>query len=91
MGSAGVQAALTEPELKLLQARVYHECGMHFDSRRADFLVRLATVARNRIFRDTCAESQNAKRHLRGFSVRFLLLLWEKKISVFALDFLEDH
>src|SRR5580692_3765183 len=38
MGTAGAQAALTEPELKLLQALVYHECGMHFDSRRADFL-----------------------------------------------------
>ena len=38
MGTAGVQAALTEPELKLLQALVYHECGMHFDARRADFL-----------------------------------------------------
>src|SRR5579859_3576217 len=38
MGTAGVQAQLTEPELKLLQALVYQECGMHFDSRRADFL-----------------------------------------------------
>src|SRR5277367_131871 len=38
MGTAGVQAQLTEPELKLLQTLVYQECGMHFDSRRADFL-----------------------------------------------------
>jgi len=38
MGTAGVQAQLNEPELKLLQALVYQECGMHFDSRRADFL-----------------------------------------------------
>ena len=28
----------TEAELKLLQALVYQECGMHFDERRAHFL-----------------------------------------------------
>src|ERR1700757_1938793 len=28
----------TEAELRLLQALVYQECGMHFDSRRAHFL-----------------------------------------------------
>src|SRR5271169_27237 len=38
MGTAGVQAQLTEPELKLLQTLVYQECGMHFDSRRTHFL-----------------------------------------------------
>ena len=30
--------ALTEAELKLLQALVYQECGMHFDERRTPFL-----------------------------------------------------
>src|SRR5579864_9345932 len=30
--------ALTEAELKLLQALVYQECGMHFDERRIHFL-----------------------------------------------------
>ena len=30
--------ALTEAELKLLQALVYQECGMHFDERRTSFL-----------------------------------------------------
>jgi chemotaxis protein methyltransferase CheR len=29
---------LTEAELRLLQALVYHECGMHFDERRTHFL-----------------------------------------------------
>ncbi|HWR16395.1 MAG TPA: CheR family methyltransferase [Terriglobales bacterium] len=29
---------ITEPELKLLQTLVYHECGMYFDERRAHFL-----------------------------------------------------
>src|SRR5216684_7173940 len=29
---------LTEAELKLLQALVYQECGMHFDDRRTPFL-----------------------------------------------------
>src|SRR6202162_1651861 len=38
MGTAGVQAQLTEPELKLLQTLVYQECGMHFDDRRTSFL-----------------------------------------------------
>ena len=38
MGTSSVQAQLTEAELKLLQALVYQECGMHFDSRRAHFL-----------------------------------------------------
>src|SRR4029077_3412449 len=38
MATAGVQTQLSEPELKLLRALVYQECGMHFDSRRADFL-----------------------------------------------------
>src|SRR5579862_7832925 len=38
MASPGLQMQLTEPELKLLQALVYQECGMHFDSRRAHFL-----------------------------------------------------
>src|ERR1700690_3071810 len=38
MASPSVQMQLTEPELKLLQALVYHECGMHFDSRRTHFL-----------------------------------------------------
>src|SRR5437868_11640253 len=31
-------AALTDAELKLLQALVYQECGMHFDERRTHFL-----------------------------------------------------
>ena len=31
-------SALTEAELKLLQALVYQECGMHFDDRRTPFL-----------------------------------------------------
>jgi chemotaxis protein methyltransferase CheR len=30
--------AITDAELKLLQALVYQECGMHFDERRASFL-----------------------------------------------------
>src|ERR1700693_5275303 len=30
--------SLTEAELKLLQALVYQECGMHFDDRRTPFL-----------------------------------------------------
>ena len=39
MSSPGVAAAqFTEAELKLLQALVYQECGMHFDERRAHFL-----------------------------------------------------
>src|SRR6516225_3246113 len=40
MSTSGAAAApvLTEAELKLLQALVYQECGMHFDERRAHFL-----------------------------------------------------
>src|ERR1700723_4474699 len=38
MGTAGVPTHITEPELKLLQALVYQECGLLFYSRRADFL-----------------------------------------------------
>ena len=38
MSTTGLNATLTEAELKLLQALVYQECGMHFDERRAHFL-----------------------------------------------------
>ena len=38
MSAPGVATQLSEPELKLLQALVYQECGMHFDKRRAHFL-----------------------------------------------------
>jgi chemotaxis protein methyltransferase CheR len=39
MSSSSAPApALTEAELKLLQALVYQECGMHFDERRTHFL-----------------------------------------------------
>jgi chemotaxis protein methyltransferase CheR len=38
MGISSAAAQLTEPEMKLLQALVYQECGMHFDERRAHFL-----------------------------------------------------
>jgi chemotaxis protein methyltransferase CheR len=39
MSSPGLAAVqFTEAELKLLQALVYQECGMHFDERRAHFL-----------------------------------------------------
>ncbi|HEX4427015.1 MAG TPA: CheR family methyltransferase [Terriglobales bacterium] len=38
MSAPGVATVLSEPELKLLQALVYQECGMHFDERRAHFL-----------------------------------------------------
>jgi chemotaxis protein methyltransferase CheR len=38
MSTTGLNAQLTEAELKLLQALVYQECGMHFDERRAPFL-----------------------------------------------------
>jgi chemotaxis protein methyltransferase CheR len=40
MSSSGTAPApvLTEAELRLLQALVYQECGMHFDERRAHFL-----------------------------------------------------
>ncbi|HXY52394.1 MAG TPA: CheR family methyltransferase [Terriglobales bacterium] len=37
MGTSSTPA-LTEAELKLLQALVYQECGMHFDERRTHFL-----------------------------------------------------
>ena len=37
MNTTGVPA-ITEAELKLLQALVYQECGMHFDERRTAFL-----------------------------------------------------
>src|SRR5690349_24687010 len=33
-----IRAQLTEPELKLLQALIYQECGMFFDERRTHFL-----------------------------------------------------
>src|SRR5437867_5018994 len=32
------EVGLTAAELKLLQALVYQECGMHFDERRTQFL-----------------------------------------------------
>src|ERR1700741_5665464 len=40
MGTSGAAPApaLTEAELKLLQALIYQECGMHFDERRPHFL-----------------------------------------------------
>src|SRR5450432_557062 len=38
MSAPGVATQLSEPELKLLQALVYQECGMHFDERRTHFL-----------------------------------------------------
>jgi chemotaxis protein methyltransferase CheR len=38
MSSPAPAPVLTEAELKLLQALVYQECGMHFDERRAHFL-----------------------------------------------------
>src|SRR5271163_2512797 len=40
MGTSGAAPAplLTDAELKLLQALVYDECGMHFDERRVHFL-----------------------------------------------------
>ncbi|HTZ97406.1 MAG TPA: CheR family methyltransferase [Terriglobales bacterium] len=38
MASPALQVQLSEAELKLLQALVYQECGMFFDSRRAHFL-----------------------------------------------------
>ena len=37
MGTLAAQLQLTEAELKLLQALVYQECGMHFDERRTHF------------------------------------------------------
>jgi chemotaxis protein methyltransferase CheR len=38
MSTASFPVQLTEAELKLLQALVYQECGMHFDERRTHFL-----------------------------------------------------
>jgi chemotaxis protein methyltransferase CheR len=38
MASPALQVPMSEAELKLLQALVYQECGMYFDSRRAHFL-----------------------------------------------------
>jgi chemotaxis protein methyltransferase CheR len=38
MSTAGIPLQFTEAELKLLQALVYQECGMHFDERRVHFL-----------------------------------------------------
>ena len=40
MSTSGAAPApiLTEAELRLLQALVYQECGMHFDERRTHFL-----------------------------------------------------
>src|SRR5882724_401179 len=35
---SGVAVQLTKSDLKLLQALVYQECGMHFDERRTHFL-----------------------------------------------------
>jgi len=36
--ATGLAPQITEAELKLLQALVYQECGMHFDARRTHFL-----------------------------------------------------
>ena len=38
MSSPALAVQITEAELKLLQALVYQECGMHFDARRTHFL-----------------------------------------------------
>jgi chemotaxis protein methyltransferase CheR len=38
MSTSGLSTQFTEAELKLLQALVYQECGMHFDERRTHFL-----------------------------------------------------
>src|SRR6266436_3271616 len=38
MGTSSIPAQFSEAELKLLQALVYQECGMHFDERRTHFL-----------------------------------------------------
>jgi chemotaxis protein methyltransferase CheR len=38
MSTSSVPTPLTDAELKLLQALVYQECGMHFDERRTHFL-----------------------------------------------------
>src|SRR4029077_14453313 len=38
LGISGMSLQLTQAELKLLQALIYQECGMHFDERRTHFL-----------------------------------------------------
>src|SRR5277367_5881067 len=38
MSSPALAVQISEAELKLLQALVYQECGMHFDARRTHFL-----------------------------------------------------
>src|SRR5258705_10513429 len=38
MATPSMAAQFTEAELKLMQALVYQECGMHFDERRIHFL-----------------------------------------------------
>ena len=38
MSTSTVPSQLTDAELRLLQALVYQECGMHFDERRSHFL-----------------------------------------------------
>src|SRR5439155_16353021 len=38
LGISGMSIQLTQAELKLLQALIYQECGMHFDERRTHFL-----------------------------------------------------
>src|SRR5437870_13473247 len=38
LGIWGMSIQLTQAELKLLQALIYQECGMHFDERRTHFL-----------------------------------------------------
>jgi chemotaxis protein methyltransferase CheR len=38
MNAPGTAIALTDAELKLLQALIYRECGMYFDERRTHFL-----------------------------------------------------
>src|SRR5205809_7195986 len=37
MSTSTVPSQLTDAELRLLQALVYQECGMHFDERRSHF------------------------------------------------------
>jgi chemotaxis protein methyltransferase CheR len=38
MSTSSLPAQLTDAELRLLQALIYQECGMHFDERRTHFL-----------------------------------------------------
>src|SRR5436309_13428617 len=38
MSSPALAIQLSDAEMRLLQALVYQECGMHFDERRAHFL-----------------------------------------------------